>query len=356
MGFPGERRRLGEKGSAMRTLIGENGKVGYGCLDGPVRFNHEDFPLRTFFGRRAGPLRRRMALGAFSYLGILGDGFLAGMAAVRLGYVANVFGFFFDFKTGKLWEHTVKDRPGRLAFPMDPDECAIHYESRSCRFDLVKSHSREVLEVDARFGKRLTVAGRFPYGFSLRPLRVVNPSCGDPNRFTFTEKCSPLRPGSLSVAFDGVERVAGLGPVTAMYDWSGGFFNRHSNWLWSALAGILPDGTPVGANFAALANESFYPENAFWVGGKRIRLAHVIFDYDPADPRGEDWRIFTEDGQVELRFRALGERGERTRAPFLKVNFRQFVGEYTGWLRDPGGRSVRLDRMRGVAEIHLSVW
>ena len=141
-----------------------------------------------------------------------------------------------------------------------------------------------------------------------------------------------------------------------MYDWSGGYFNRHTNWLWAALAGVLPDGMAVGANFAALVNESFYPENAFWVDGKRIRLSRVLFDYDPGDPRAEDWRIHTEDGEVELRFRPLGERGERTRVPFLKVNFRQFVGEYSGWLRDSDGGSVRLDRVPGLAEIHLSVW
>ena len=340
----------------MQALIGENGRVGYGCLDGPVRFNHEAFPLRGFFGRKAGPLRRRLALGAFNYLGILGDGFLVGLAAVRLGYAANVFGFIHDFEGGGSWERSVKDLPFRLAFPMDPDDGIIRYEGRGCRLVLDKSHARETLAVEAAFGPRLAVKGRFPYGFGLHPLRVVNPSCGDPNRFTFTEKCSPLRPSELSVRIDGTERVAGLESVVALYDWSGGYFNRHTNWLWSALAGILPDGTPVGANFAALVNESYYPENAFWVGGRRVRLTNVIFEYDPEDPRREDWRIFTEDGQVELRFRPLGERGERTWLPFMKVNFRQFVGEFSGWLRDAGGRSVRLERMRGLAEVHLSVW
>jgi hypothetical protein len=338
----------------MHRLIGDKGRVLYGCLDGPVTFNHEDFVLRGFFGRRAGPLRRRMALGAFTYLGILGGDWLVGLAAVRLGYVANVFGFFFDFRTGEVWGHSVKDLPNRLAFPLDPDECSIHYQGRGCRLDLDKSHAREVLEVDARFGDRLVVKGRFPYGFSRQPLRVVNPSCGDPNRFTFTEKCSPLLPDRLSLTFDGKERATGS--EAALYDWSAGFFNRHSNWLWSALAGVLPDGTPVGFNFAALVNESFYPENAFWVGGRRVRLGPVIFAYDPADPRAEDWRIHTEDGQVDLRFRPLGERGERTRLPFLKVNFRQFFGEYTGWLREAGGLPVRLEGVRGVAELHLSVW
>ena len=340
----------------MHRLIGDRGKVGYGCIDEPILFNHQDVPLLDFFGKVSGPLRRRMALGAFSYLGILGEDFLVGLAAVRLGYLANVFGFFYDFRTGELWEHAAKDLPSRLAFPMDPDECAIHYRNRSTRLDLVKSHAAGSLDLEARFGARLQLGGHFPYGLGNQPLRVGNPSCGDPNRFTFTEKCSPLSPSQLSVRFDGAERVADPAKVVAMYDWSGGFFNRHSNWLWSALAGILPDGTRVGANFAALVNESFYPENAFWVDGKRIRLSRVLFDYDPGDPRAEDWRIHTEDGEVELRFRPLGERGERTRVPFLKVNFRQFVGEYTGWLRDPGGRSVRLERVRGVAEIHLSVW
>jgi hypothetical protein len=347
---------LEKKATPMHRLVGENGRVNYGCVDGPLLFNHQDFILRDFFGRRAGALRRRLALGGFTYLGILGDGFVAGLAAVRLGYLANVFGFFFDCATGEVWERSVKDFPSRLAFPLDPDASDIHYEGRGCRLTLAKSHARELLEVDALFGGRLAVKGRFPYGFKQRPLRVVNPSCGDPNRFTFTEKCAPLRPEELSVSFDGVERVASPASAVALYDWSAGFFNRNTNWLWAALGGILPDGTAVGANFAALVNESFYPENAFWVGGKRVRLAQVIFEYDPEDPRGEDWRIHTEDGQVELRFRPLGERGERTGLPFLKVNFRQFMGEYTGWLRDAGGRSVRLERMRGVAELHLSVW
>jgi len=340
----------------MQRLIGERGRVGYGCLEGPVVFNHEDFVLRNVFGRPLGAFRRRLAMGAFTYLGILGDGFLVGLAAVRLGYVANVFGFHFDFATGQTWERSLKDLPSRLAFPLDPDESAVHYEGRGCRLDLDKSHRREVLEVEALFGPRLVVKGRWPYGFGRQPLRVVNPSCGDPNRFTFTEKCAPLVPEALSVTFDGVERVARPGATTAFYDWSGGFFSRHSNWLWAAMAGMLPDGTEVGANFAALVNETYYPENAFWVDGKRVRLDRVIFQYDPEDPRREDWRVHTEDGQVDLRFRPLGERGERTRLPFLKVNFRQFFGEYTGWLRDPEGRSVRLERLRGVAELHQSVW
>jgi len=340
----------------MHALVGEKGQANHGCFDGPIRFNPEDFKLRGFFGREIRGFRKKLAFGAFNFLGIVTDDFLVGMAAVRLGYAANVFGYLFDFRTGKLFEGSAQTLPGSLQFPLDPDASTIRFSSSKCQLRLDKSHAREHLEVEARFGQRLAVKGSFPYGFRHRPLRVVNPSCGDPNRFTFTEKCSPLRPETLSVVFDGVERVVDLDRAVALYDWSAGYFNRHTNWLWSAFAGLLADGTPVGANFAALVNESYYPENAFWIGGERTRVSRVIFEYDVENPYAEEWRIHTEDGQVDLRFRPLGERGEQTRLPFIKVNFRQFMGEYQGRLTDAQGRSIELESFHGLAETHLSVW
>lgn len=332
-------------------LIDDRGRVRHGCYDGPLAFNAGDFKLRGFFGRELPALRKRLSLGGFNFLGILTEDLLVGLAAVRLGYASHVFGYAFDFRTGRLHERSARALPGRLRFPLDADESAIRFQGSGCSLRLDKSHARESLEVDATFGPGLQIRGSFGCGFSTRPLRVVNPSCGDPRRFTFTEKASPLPARSLSVVLDGVERAGDPGKALALYDWSAGYFNRHTNWLWSAFAGFLEDGTPVGANFAALVNESFYPENAIWIGGERTRLSRVIFDYDPEDPSREDWRIWTEDGQVDLRFHPMGERGEKTWLPFVKVNFRQFMGEYTGKL---GG--AQLHGVRGLAEIHLSVW
>jgi len=332
-------------------LIDDRGRVRHGCFDGPLAFNVEAFKLRGFFGRELSALQRRLALGGFSFLGILTGDLLVGLAAVRLGYASHVFGYVFDFRTGCLQERSARALPGRLQFPMDGDESAIRFQGSGCSLRLDKSHARESLEVDATFGPGLQIRGAFGCGFATQPLRVVNPSCGDPRRFTFTEKVSPLPARSLSVVLDGVERAGDPGQALALYDWSAGYFNRHTNWLWSAFAGHLEDGRPVGANFAALVNESFYPENAFWIGGERTRLARVIFDYDPEDPFRDDWRIFTEDGQVDLRFHPLGHRGERSWLPFVKVNFRQLMGEFTGKL---GG--AQLKGVRGLAELHLSVW
>ena len=340
----------------MLSLIDAKGRVNHGCFDGPIRFNPEAFRLRTFFGRELKGVRKRLAWGAFNYVGILGPDFVAGVAAVRLGYAAQVFGFLYDHTTGSLFERTIRTLPSRLVFTLDPDESRIAFSGSGCSLCLEKSHAQSFLSVDAEFGNRLRIQGRFLYGFERQPLRVVNPSCGDPRRFTFTEKCSPLRPESLELSLDGVPRSLDLARTVAIYDWSAGYFNRHTNWLWAAFGGVLPDGTEVGANFAALVNESFYPENAFWIAGKRVRLPQVIFQFDAEDPYREDWRIFTEDGRVELRFHPLSERAERSHLPFVKVNFRQFMGEYSGTLVDGQGCKVELAGLMGLAEIHLSVW
>lgn len=337
-------------------LMDERGQVTYGCFDVPVQLNARAFRLRNFFGREVGSLRKRFALGGFTFVGFACDEVMVGLATVKLGYASHVFGYLYDFKSGRLFEHSARSLPSSLTFPLEPDTHVIHFAKSGCHLRIDKSHASGQLNIDAEFGGRLRVQARMAYGFAQKPLRVVNPSCGDPFRFTFTEKCSPLQAESLSIQFDGEERAPDPSKAMAMYDWSAGTFNRHTNWLWSACAGRLADGRPVGLNFAALVNESFYPENAYWIDRERTRVPRIIFDYDQADPYAREWRIFSEDGQVDLRFRPVAERSEQSHLPFVKVNFRQFMGTYSGTLRDALGNPVALESLPGLAELHLSVW
>lgn len=337
-------------------LMDERGQVRFGCFDGPLQLDAAAFRLRNFFGREVRGLRKRMALGGFTFVGLATEEVIIGLAAVRLGYASQVFAYLYDATTKQLFEHSSRALPGSLQFPLEPDVHAIRFDKPGCRLRLDKSHTEGRLDVEATFGGRLHIQARIPFSFAQRPLRVVNPSCGDPFRFTFTEKCSPLRPEQLSVRFDGEERMPDPGRAFAMYDWSAGYFNRHTNWLWAAAAGRSAEGPAVGLNFAALVNESFYPENAFWIDGERTRVPRIIFDSDADDPYARPWRVFSEDGQVDLRFHPAAERAERSRLPFVKVNFRQFMGTYAGTLRDAQGRSVALEALPGLAELHLSVW
>lgn len=336
-------------GAGRPRLVDDRGRACFGSYDDPLDFNLSAFRLRGFFGRPAGPLRRRLALGGFSFLGVTCGPVQAGVAAVRLGYASQVFAYVFDAASGRWAERAVKAPPGAMAFPLDSEASDIRFQWGRHRLHLDKDHARGTLRLEAELGG-LSLEGTFRCGYGFSPLRVVNPSCGDPLRVTFTEKCAPLPAEAFSVAIAG-DPWAVDGEAWAIHDWSAGYFARHTNWLWAAFGGRLADGTPVGANFAALVNESFYPENAYWIGGQRTRVPRVIFDWDPEHLVDAPWRIHTEDGDLDLRFTPDAHRGERTWLPGLRVNFRQCLGTYAGRM---GG--VLVTGLRGFAEHHLSVW
>jgi len=340
----------------MYKIIGERNKVNYGAIDEPVDFNYKDFTLFNLFGREITGLRRKFALHAFNYVGLVTDDHLIGLAAVNLSYAANVFAFVFSHDQGKRYEFNTIMPPWRLCFPINPDDYEIAFKSRKGHLTISKSHARGALDIDGNFENNLIVKGSFPYSLkSHSPLRVLNPSCGDPDRFTFTEKCAPIAPRTLAVSFNGQDLTPAPDKALLLYDWSGGFLNRNTNWLWAAFAGVTADGATVGANFAALVNETYFPENAFWINNQRTRVDRVIFDFDRTNPTGT-WRLWSEDGKVDLTVLPVPARGEKKNAGFFKINFQQFVGRFSGALTPEDGRAVQLKAVKGLTEIHYSVW
>ncbi|HNX57758.1 MAG TPA: DUF2804 domain-containing protein [Spirochaetota bacterium] len=340
----------------MRKLIDNTGKVIYGSFDEPMRFNHEDFKLRNFFGKEIRGIRKRIAFNTFNFISINTDDFIVGLAAVNLGYINNLFGYVHRFESGEFFETNRILLPSKISFPGDPDNYDATFNGRNIYFHIHKSHKEGALDLECSFEGKLSVTGRFAFSLKNKPLRVANPSCGDPYRYTFTEKCPLFAPEDMSVIFKGEELVHNIPDVTGTYDWSGGYLNRNTNWLWSAFAGTDTKGHRVGANFAALTNESYYSENAIWIGSKRTRIPRVIYDIDIDDPTGSDWRIFSEDGKIDLTFRPLGRRGQKLNAFFVKLDFRQMFGNFSGKITGDDGKSVTLKNVRGVSEMHLSHW
>ncbi|MEW5737115.1 MAG: DUF2804 domain-containing protein [Thermodesulfobacteriota bacterium] len=340
----------------MRQIVGQDGSANFGIFDEPVGFNHEDFILRDFFGREITGLRKKLAFHAFHYLGLCGPDFIFGVAAVRLGYMNVVFSYLYTREKGLVFEYETKGPGmGRLSFPANPDEHAITFRKGKTRLAIEKSHQSQSLSLDAVFSGRLAVSFIAPYGLSLyKPLRVLNPS--EPFRFTFTEKCSPIVPEKISITLDGKPLSFDPGTVNVLYDWSGGYLRRETNWYWAAFCGPANKGkASVGANFAALVNESFYPENAYWINKERTRLPRVIFDFSPVDPY-RPWKVFTEDKAVDLVFTPLSERSQKINAFVLKTFFRQFFGTFSGALAGSDGKPVRVDEVLGLAEYHRALW
>jgi hypothetical protein len=341
----------------MQKIIGKDNRVNYGCFDEPLDFNYGDFKLYSFFNKEITGLKKKFSLHTFNYLGIIADDFLVGIAAVNLGYIQNVFAYIYHYRNGKIFEYDTKSLgSGPLKFPVNPDEHVIRFEKRGASLFIAKSHDEKILSVDAGFGGRLSVRGTFPYSFkNNQPLRVLNPS--DPTHWTFTEKCAPIMPKSLIIELDNAPLPFDLSRTTLLYDWSGGYMRRETNWYWAAFAGITKGKKKmkIGLNLAALVNESFYSENAFWVDGKRTRIPRCIYDFNPADPY-EPWHIFDEEGKVDITFRPMGERKERINAMIIKTTFRQFIGTFEGTIRPDKGSAVTFDSIHGFTELHKALW
>ena len=341
----------------MVKIIGDDNKVRYGVWDEPLDYNYKDFALYDFFGREIKGLRKKFAQGAFNYVGVSTGEYLVGAAAVALGYMNMVFAYLFHYQRGLLYAYEAK-APGNfcLDFPFNPDGYDIRFSRGKNRMRLSKSHATGELVLEASLGGRLDVHLKAPYGLETHhPLRVLNPT--EPTRWTFTEKCSPIVPRECEISLDGHAMPCDKSRTTLLYDWSGGYFRRETNWYWGAFSGLSAGRAPVlvGANFAALTNEAYFSENAFWINNQRTRVTRCIFDFDQKN-LFKPWRLWDEAKTIDLVFAPAARRGENINALVLKSSFHQFFGRFSGVLRPPDGKPARLENLWGLGEFHRSVW
>lgn len=343
----------------MYKIIGPNNKVNYGCIDQPIEWNHKDFKLLNFFNKEIKGLKKKYAYHKFNYIGLNCEKYTFGIAVVDLGYIFNVFAFLYEEGKGIIYSYDKKHLPNKkkLSFPDNPDEYIIDYKTKKDELVIMKSHQKKKLEIRGNFAKKFIFEASFDFSIEEHsPLRVLNPSI--PTRWTYTEKCSPLRPKELAIFYKGEKLSLPRYKATAVYDWSGGYMRRETNWYWASMGGILEDDTSIGANFAALVNEAYFSENAFWIDNQRTRVSRVIFDYDMHNPY-KPWHIYSEDNRVNIIFTPGGERSDKINlGPFVKTHFRQFVGGFQGFFSPDGSEEKRImiDGVKGFCELHRALW
>ncbi|MBU2513437.1 DUF2804 domain-containing protein [bacterium] len=341
----------------MVKLIGKNNRVNYGCIDEPIEWNYEDFKLLDFFNKEIKGFKKKWAYHQFNYVGITAGDYIVGFATVDLGYLCNVFAFIYSKEKGIILESDDKclGFSKKMNFPRNPDNYLTSFKSGKTSVSVEKSHEKGMLSIDCNFKDRLKFKGTFPFSIdSHQPLRVLNPSV--PTRFTYTEKCSPLRPTHFELSLDGNPLKFETDKVVAIYDWSGGYLRRETNWYWTAFGAVLPDKTSIGANLAALTNETYFSENAFWIDHKRTRVSRVLYDFNQLEPY-ETWRIYDEAGSVNLIFTPEGERNDKINGgPFVKTVFRQFVGAFDGFFKPENGEKIEFKEVKGFCEIHRAIW
>ena len=340
----------------MYKIINDNNSVNYGCIDEQVDWNIDQFKLRNFFNKEIKGIKKKWAYKQFNYIGISTEKFIIGIAVVHLGFGFEIFAYHYDLKKGISYSFnkTAIGNSKKLSFPKNPDKYVIEYKDKKTELLIMKSHKKGSLEIHCNFESKLIINAEFDYSLKNQPLRVLNPS--QPTNWTFTEKCSPLIPNEIDICLNGLPLKVSKSTTSAIYDWSGGFLRRETNWYWASFSGKATSGKSLGFNFAALVNESFYSENAYWIEGKRTRVPRLIFDFDQQSPY-KTWQIYNEEKTIHLTFKPHGERSKKIKAiPLVKINFRQFIGYFSGWILNSDKVKEKINNQPGFCEIHRSIW
>ncbi|MBN1210388.1 MAG: DUF2804 domain-containing protein [Myxococcaceae bacterium] len=182
-------------------------------------------------------------------------------------------------------------------------------------------------------------------------LTLIAPVEGDGLVNVTQKRGGLLALGSLEAGGKRFRMDGGVGGL----DYTQGYLSRHTSWRWAFAAGRLADGTPVGFNFAAGFNEgSGNNENVLWVGDRLFPLGRARFEYDPKELL-DPWRVTTEDGAVDLRFKPIYVHREEKDLRLVVSHFAQPVGLFEGTVRVEG-RTLTLSHVPGVTEDQDMLW
>ncbi len=96
-------------------------------------------------------------------------------------------------------------------------------------------------------------------------------------------------------------------------------------------------------------------ENVIWIDGERHLMPPVQFEFSRMHQEAS-WRITSQDKRIDLIFKPKNQRSEKKNFWFLKSNFRQFVGYFSGYLIDDNGIKHELDEVMGLTEDHYAKW
>ncbi|WP_227519888.1 DUF2804 domain-containing protein [Mangrovitalea sediminis] len=332
-------------------LIDASGQPRWGLIDEPVdRVNFDDFDLRTVMDRPRSRWARRFGHNQFQFVGVMGREWLAGVAVVDLKWIANAFFYLYDFREGRLLEHSsLQPLAWGTRIDSSPDTGSSRFAQGSTQVSITPlGDAREVV---VQQGKDVSMRFRVAVPAAFETLRLC--SRAGYSGWVYTQKSAGLpvsgevRWGDYHYTTDADHR--------ASIDWSGGFMRRETAWNWACLAGVTEQGVSIGLNLAAGVNETGVTENALWVDGRRTTLAPADFRFQRYRPE-EPWQVSTSDGRVDLRFLPAGVRKERVNLGLLASNFRQFYGHFEGHLTDDQGNTHSLVAQPGLMEDHFARW
>lgn len=337
--------------AAPEDIIDSNGKPVFGYFDGPISSLALDkFKYFNEMDRPASGCKKHFDFKQFQFVSIVTPRYVIGVALADIRYVGSAFCYLYDIQKNKITE-TAWLKPLGMGYHLDPSpmsgEAYISSGKGRIAFTLTEglwqlNISTDTIEADLQLEAlplSLPIALCCPTGYS---------------GWTYTQKHNGLKlKGTLTIH----QEPQPLQQALAGYDFSAGYMRKETSWRWASINAHTPEGI-IGLNLAAGVNETGGNENVFWIDGERHLLGPVNFEFiREADTHAYSaWRIYSNDGQVDLSFKPRNCRSEKLNLILLKSNFRQFIGEYSGQIIDNFGNKHQLNNVLGLTEDHFARW
>lgn len=288
---------------------------------------------------------RRLHHKRWQYVGLGSARWFIGLAIVDLGWCVTAFAYVFDRAQRRVVVDWAQDGlPGWSGEVADAPVCGGHARFRGWRAHLSVTHQLgDALAVQVRVpGLHLAVT----LGLAQVPpfLLAIGPVAGGVAHAT---QKSPGLPVQGWMTLKGVRHE--LSQAVATLDSSNGLLAHETAWRWACA-----HDRRVGFNL----QEGYFGqhENVLWLDGALWPLGAAHFDFQAGQVLAP-WRIWTDDGLLDLRFHPEGARQAHRDLGVVASAYVQPVGTFQGWVRaHPQAPRVPVDGLLGVTEDHRSRW
>ncbi|WP_076541253.1 DUF2804 domain-containing protein [Shewanella sp. UCD-KL21] len=333
---------------APESLINNDGQPIYGHFDGIVAdLGVKQFSYFNDMDKLNSSFAKYVDFKQFQFINITTPRYIIGVAIADIRYVGSSFCYLYDIEKNRLTQtQTLKPLALGMSLSQSPKNGQSRIKHRQSQIEFIIKDGVWQLNIAAdNIQAELTLTAPM---LSL-PMSLCTPT--GYSGWTYTQKHNGLKvSGCLTVN----DEPQPLNQALAGYDFSAGYMRRETSWRWASINTQVESGV-LGLNLAAGVNETGDTENVLWINGERHLMPAVRFDFN-RQLSDDNWYITGGDNQIDLSFRALKCRSEKINLGFLKSNFRQYIGYFSGQITDNNGRVHQLQNQLGLTEDHFAKW
>lgn len=335
---------------APHSLI-SHGQPRFGQFsDSLSTINHADFQLHTPFGKPANFLSNWMGFKQFQYFGGMSERFIFGCALAHLRHVGVAFVYVYDTQTQRLFSRSYRSPLGvGLLLSSNPVNGSSRFWLPGVDIRMGYQAAPREKTLSIALGSSLKIDATMPEE-SFEPMSLCTRAAY--SGWVYANKTAGLGIHG-ALCFEGnTYDLAELGAM-GHHDFSCGFMRRETYWNWACFSGTS-GGHRLGLNLSCGVNETSFTENCLWLDGKLIKVNLTRFAFNQRDVM-QPWHIYSDDGQVDLHFTAMGMHQERMNLGLVASNFKQVFGHFHGELRI-GGTIIAINGIPGFAEDQYAKW